>query len=202
MNPLTDQIAHRAAVLLMEGESGSIDWAIHEARRLLDGSDVPAPGPGRVRQHLAALLQERGGQAAYDALRAAHLEVIEEVMGALEWGLDDARLLLAGRAAQGKIDGPGAAHMRVYTRATIGEIAALLVDVECPEPAFETVDSRHGRLERLRVDVDGQSLVLTRCQPELWGDRQHDLVTGARIATASREAFAALRIASSEPDRA
>ena len=100
-------------------------------------------------------------------------------MGALERAFRG-RTVLCGRGARGQFDGGAQLHVRLYARAELPEIAQLLVEEGFEEPSFETVETVHGRANRLRTALDGVGLAVTRCLPEWWGDRAKDLVTGAR----------------------
>lgn len=42
-------------------------------------------------------------------------------------------------------------HIRLYTRAPLDQIAGVLVDAGFEEPAIQTIDTRHGRANRLRM---------------------------------------------------
>ncbi|MHC4305383.1 MAG: hypothetical protein ACYSW2_13010, partial [Planctomycetota bacterium] len=88
-------------------------------------------------------------------------------------------------AAQGRIDGGVTVHVRLYTDAPIGDVAAALVEFGYDEPSFETANTRLGRLNRVRLEDDGLELVLTRCLPSMAGSADRDLFSGRPITTAT-----------------
>ena len=93
--------------------------------------------------------------------------------------------LLAGRAAEGLIDGGVTLHVRLYTEASIGDVAQTLVDFGYEEPGFETAQTRFGRLDRLRLADEGVEVLLTRCPPNVVGRSGVDLFSGKPVSTAS-----------------
>jgi hypothetical protein len=112
-------------------------------------------------------------------------QVAERVMTVLDQVMSHGKALLVGRAAQGLIDGGVTLHVRLYTDAPIGDVADALVEFGYDEPSFETVDTRLGRLNRLRLEDDGLELVLTRCLPHMAGSADRDLFSGRPITTAT-----------------
>jgi len=97
----------------------------------------------------------------------------------------DAEPLLAGRAARGMIDGGVTLHVRVYTQASIGDVAQTLVDFGYEEPDFETAASRFGRLDRLRFTDEGIDVIVTRCPPTVVERSSLDLFSGKPVTTAT-----------------
>lgn len=166
-DPRTDTIAREAARLLETGRAGSISHAIRTAAEALGLSGAPLPGTGRVRKHVQAMSMQALGDDCYAESIRAVWRVAEEIMTALEQGLPDAEPRLMGRGAKGQIDGGVVLYIRLHTRAAIGEVARALVEFGYDEPGFETADTRFGRFDRVRMDVDGQEVVITRCMPEM-----------------------------------
>ena len=161
----------------------SIGEAIRAAASALGYHDVDLPGHGRVRKHAQGLAMQTLGRDGYaqsvsDVWRAA-----ERVMTVLTEAIPDAEPILAGRAAQGLIDGGVTLHIRVYTHASIGEVAQTLVDFGYEEPDFETAVTQFGRLDRLRLADEGIELLLTRCPPDVVASSAVDLFTGERVTT-------------------
>jgi hypothetical protein len=182
-DPRTDAIAREAARLIESSRAASIGEAIRAAADALGYNDADLPGPGRVRQHARALAMQALGDVGYaDAVRRVW-RVAERVMTVLDQALSDVDPLLVGRAAQGLIDGGVTVHVRLYTDAPIGEVAEALVQFGYEEPAFETANTRLGRLNRVRLEDDGLELVLTRCPPRLAAKPGQDLFSGRPIAT-------------------
>ncbi|MEE8153927.1 MAG: hypothetical protein V3T53_03085 [Phycisphaerales bacterium] len=184
-DPRTDQIAHEAARLIETGQAESVDDAIHAAAHALRCHDAPLPGPGRVRQHVQAMSMQAMGDEGYAESVRNVWEIAEQLMTMLEQGLPDAPTLLVGRAAKGQIDAGVTIHIRLYTKSSIGEIAQMLGDFDYDEPAFETAETKLGRLDRLRFMEEGIEIVLTRCLPEMLKDAQLDLFKGHAIETAT-----------------
>jgi len=184
-DPRTDAIAREAARLIESSRAASIGDAIRAAADALGFKDVDLPGPGRVRQHARALAMQALGDVGYaDAVRSVW-RVAERVMTVLDQAMAHVDPLLVGRAAQGLIDGGVTVHVRLYTDAPIGEIAEALVEFGYDEPAFETANTRLGRLNRVRLEDDGLELVLTRCPLRMAGSAGRDLFSGRPITTAT-----------------
>jgi hypothetical protein len=195
-DPRTDRIAREAAVLIERGQAESLDEAIRLAADSLRLHDAPLPGHGRVRRHAQAMTMQALGDAGYAAHVRSVLAVAEEVMSALELWCGEMRgvrrsgpILLVGRAANGHVDAGATVNIRIYTRLPIGEIAGALVDVGYEEPTFETIGTRHGRLNRLRFVDDGVEVLITRCLPDTAADAGRDLFTGKPIAVLDLEAL-------------
>lgn len=174
----TDESARTAARLLATGEVADLDVAI---RRAVELHGAPAPTRKRVRAHLRAMTQQAVGREQYDEMVRALLARAEEIMTALE-ATDTCTTALVGRGARGEIDGGVTLHVRAYTALEIGELAEHLVDCGYDEPAFETADTRVGRLSRLRFLEDGIEIVVTRCPPNVGAPVDRDLFHGNRLA--------------------
>ena len=180
MNVVRDRIARRAAALVASGRERDLHRAIRIAAETLGFTrDAPLPSDAEVRRHLQGIAQESLGDAGYRDLVRSTLALAAETMETLERAFG-ARTLLCGRGARGQFDGGAELHVRLYARAELSAIAQLLVDSGFDEPSFETVDTAHGRANRLRTEQGGVELVVTRCLPEWWDGRDLDLVTGRR----------------------
>ncbi|MHC4083277.1 MAG: hypothetical protein ACYS15_13075 [Planctomycetota bacterium] len=184
-DPRTDAIAREAARLIQSSRASSIGEAIRVAADMLGIRDAELPGHGRVRKHAQALSMQALGDVGYaDSVRRVW-QVAERVMTVLDQAMPRADPLLVGRAAQGRIDGGVTVHVRLYTDAPIGDVAAALVEFGYDEPSFETANTRLGRLNRVRLEDDGLELVLTRCLPSMAGSADRDLFSGRPITTAT-----------------
>ncbi len=186
-DPRTDEIAQRAARLLETRRARDIDDAIRMAAEALGHERAVLPGHGRVREHARAMALAALGEAGYAESVRKVWEAAERLMTVLVEAMPDARVLLVGRAAQGLIDGGVTVHVRLYAETGIGEIARTLVDFGYDEPAFDTAETRLGRLSRLRLQDDGIELVITRCLQHMAKGAEEDLFTGRPIATADLE---------------
>lgn len=184
-DPRTDEIARVAARLIEAGRSAAFDEAIRAAAEKLGYRDAHLPGHGLVRRHAEALSMQAHGAEGNAERRRRILEIAERLMALFAETRDDVEPMLAGRAASGLLGGGEPLHVRLYTRADVGDLARTLVEFGYDEPAFETAETRHGRLSRMRISDDGVEIVLTRCLPELRRDAAKDLFTGAPVATAT-----------------
>jgi len=180
----TDEIAREAARLMGSNRTGSIGEAIRAAASALGYHDVNLPGHGRVRKHAQGLAMQALGSDGYARSVGDIWRVAERIMTVLAEAVPDAEPLLAGRAAQGLIDGGVTLHVRLYTQASIGDVAQTLVDFGYEEPGFETAATRFGRLDRLRLVDEGIEVLLTRCPPNVVSRSAVDLFTGKPVATA------------------
>ena len=181
----TDQIAREAARLIETGRSESVARAIRSAVDALGFHDAPLPGPGRVRRHAQAMSMQALGDAGYAESVRAVLRRAEEIMSLFGETEPDVEPVLVGRAAKGQIDAGVTIHIRLYTKASVGDLARTLVESGYEEPTFETVNTRHGRLNRLRLTEEGTEVVLTRCLPRMTPTADRDLFTGRPIKTAT-----------------
>ena len=179
-----DELARRAALLHSQGRVASIREAIH----VVGGG--PEVSPELVRRHLAAISESTLGAEEADRRRARVLESALELMHAIDDHLErfidrhpDARgVRLAGRAASGQLDGDLILHLRVLAAIDEAELAAVVVDAGTEEPRFDAMDSRHGRLRRLRTEFDGVEVHLVICPPgSVPGDRPVNLVRGEPV---------------------
>ena len=184
-DPRTDDIAREAARLIESGRVENIGEAIRVAADTLGYRNAELPGRGRVRAHARALAMQALGDAGYAQSVRRVWEGAERLMTVLHHAWPDADTLLVGRAAQGQIDGGVTVHVRLYTEAAIGAVAEALVEYGYDEPAFETANTRLGRLSRIRLEDDGLELVVTRCLPHMAGVADRDLFSGKPIRTAT-----------------
>jgi len=181
----TDEIAREAARLMESNRSASIGEAIRAAANGLGYHDVDLPGHGRVRKHVQGLAMQALGSEGYAQSVGDVWRVAERIMTVLAEAVPDAEPLLAGRAAQGLIDGGVTLHVRVYSQASIGDIAQTLVDFGYEEPDFETAGTRFGRLDRLRLEDAGIEVLVTLCPPNVVGRSSVDLFSGRPVSTAT-----------------
>ncbi len=180
-DPRTDEIAREAARLIQTGRAADIPDAMRRAVTSLGYDRARLPGSGRIRKHAQAMSMAAMGDAAYRELRLKVWRIAEQVMTVFEHIMPEAHSLLVGRAAEGLIDAGVVVHIRLHTKRTDVEIAQALIEFGYDEPAFGSVETRHGRLQQVRFMEDGQQIVLTRCTPDLAEDRGTDLVTGRAI---------------------
>jgi hypothetical protein len=187
-HPTGDEIARRAAWHLLVGHVDDYGKAI---ARAVDeaGGDVAIPSRSMVRRHAQAMRLAAKGDAGVRNEAFAALEAAAELMTVLDARHDVKRLLVMGRAATGRLDVPPVIHMRVYTRETIGTIAATLVEHGYEEPRFDTTRTRYGRLDRLRLVEQGVEYVLTRCMPEQSIDVDTDLRSGRPVQSIDLDAL-------------
>lgn len=184
---LTDRIAQRAAQHLVAHAERSLDRAVARAATELEaprGTHMPAAA--LVRRHAQGIEMEALGQRWYEAAAAARLQHAVRAMEQLERALG-APTLLAGRAAKGYTDGDATLHVRVYTKASVAEMADALVGHGFPEPVIRTVETRKGRANELRFDLPDATVAVLRCLPDWRRDSGTDLVTGRPIATRTLE---------------
>ena len=69
------------------------------------------------------------GDVGYQKAVDDFLNIAQEIMALLEASFDDLETFLVGRAAKGFCDGGTTLHIRMYTKQSVGLIAARLVDV-------------------------------------------------------------------------
>ncbi|UCD75424.1 MAG: hypothetical protein JSV91_00600 [Phycisphaerales bacterium] len=181
----TDQIASEAARLIAAGDFDDIGQAIQAAVATLKMHGAALPSKERVRKHVQAQTMATVGEEGYRGMVRGMWETVEQLMSLLAEAFDSAQVLLVGEAVKGRIEGGLNPHLRIYTRASVGEIAEVLVDHGCEEPAFDTVNTSHGRLNRLRFVDEGWEIVLTRCLPEMMTKSGIDLITGKPVSVAS-----------------
>jgi len=173
-----DEIAQRAAKLLLERGAVGVRRAIELAGTQLGFRADVWPSAALVRQHAQALTERDLGTGGHHELTRARLRIAEEIMTLLETQLAPKELWLVGRAARGQLDADPSVRVRYHGSAEIGEIAAVLVDAGFDEPTFEVLESRWGRLSQLRFRDGDVECVIVRCPPAQVTDSSLDLVTG------------------------
>lgn len=198
-----EQIAREAARLLETGKAESIRDAIERAVDALHFHGERRPSTLRVRKHAQAMNMQALGDAGYAELRYEVWRVAEELMTALEETAprkgDAAGIetLLVGRAAAGLVDAGVTIHVRAYTDLSITELARMLVEFGYDEPTFDTVHTSYGPVNRIKLNDDGQEIILTRCLPRLGISRTVDMFTGKAVTaltlSAIRQVLAAER---------
>ncbi len=176
-----DAVAQLAARLLARGDAPDLPAALRAAGARLGVPRERWPAESLVRRHAEAMAQSDLGDAGHAALVAARLAIAEEVMTLLELQARPAGLWLVGRAAKGHLDADPRLRIRVHGTMPIGELARRLVEAGYAEPAFEVVDTRWGRLERLRFREGEVECVVTRCPPAQVLDPAIDLFTGRPV---------------------
>ncbi len=182
-DPRSDLIAREAARLIEVGEFQSIDAALRQASSNPEFRGAPLPSHGRVRLHAQAMSMQSLGEGEYIERGTSIWRIADEVMSTLELGLPDSHTTLMGRVADGHFDADALIHIRLNTRATIGEAAAALVEFGYDEPAFTTADTRHGRFDQLRFSEGGINIVITRVPPGPVVHGDVDLFSGKPVAT-------------------
>ena len=180
-----DLIAHEAARLLETGSAESISAAIRQAAHSLGADDSHLPSPGRVRQHIQAMNMQALGDVGYRESVRATLTFAEELMMLLQQALPSAETLLMGRAARGLIDGSDRLYLRIYTDASVTELAEIITERGYEEPAFDTINTRFGRVNRLRIIEEGVELVLARLLPTMMEQDHRDLARDRPVETAT-----------------
>lgn len=177
---LRDRIAREAARLYEQGRAdtigGAIAHAIHEGS-LPHVSGDSRPSWGHVRKHLRGMAMQALGSEGYEARQREVWEIAEQVMTLLE----EFDPLFVGRAARGQIDGGASIYIRIYTRDPIESLAQLLVDFGYAEPAFDTINTSHGRMNRVLFEDEGWEVVITRCLPKMRKDAKRNLVRAGKV---------------------
>lgn len=182
-----DSVAQLAARMLERREACDMAHAIRAAAVHLGVDRENWPSEALVRRHFEAMVQADRGESGHDALVASRLRLAEEIMTLIDLEVRPVELWLVGRAARGQVDADPRIRIRVHAMMSIGELARDLVDAGYEEPAFEVVDTRWGRLERLRFRSDGVECVVTRCPPSQVLDSTSDLFTERPIARVDLE---------------
>lgn len=190
-----DRIARHAAKLLFSGRATTVREAISFAG-----------GSGRISRslivkHLAAMEESLLGVAAVNVRRAANLEVALEFMEILDSYFDrftelypDARgTRLAGRAAEGNLDGDPVVNLRVLAEITPAALVNLIMETGCDEPMFDVLNSRHGKLDRIRTRLSGVDVVLVICPPARVPVDENNLVRGTPVNVIDHVEVVALR---------
>lgn len=194
-----DRLARTAARLIAEGRTTDVALALRTARGMIRDPEAPAPSERLVRRHLEGLRLQAEGPAALRAERARILGVAEELLGTLMDLLDDAPVLLAGRAARGRVDAATTLNLRVYHDLPIGRLATALEERGYVEPEVGTMPSRFGRLDVVRLVEEGVPVRIARCAPDLRRHAARSLVRDEPIAIAEVAEVRRLVVEAAEP---
>ncbi len=183
-DPRTEAVAREAARLMELGQVPTLRAAIHRAMEHMRAQDALRPSALQVRQHARAMSMQALGQAGYQQRIVDMWRWVEEFMTAVEHGLPDAETVLVGRAAEGLVDAGLVIHLRVHTKESIKQLAAVLVEYDYAEPTFETVETKHGRLNRLRLvdEEEGYEAVAMRIKHTMRVQRDRCVFTGKVLA--------------------
>lgn len=155
--------------------------AIAAARAAAGAGDLPPPSRGRVRRHLVAMQQQSMGAREWALARHAMLAAVEECMAALHWAIDDLELRLAGRAAEGHIDGIEPVSMRLHSSVDDGSLCSVLEEQEFEVTGIGSLETRHGRMTRITAEAAEFDLVLLRCHHRSQVLERSNLVTGQPV---------------------
>jgi len=180
MTNLQDQVARDAARLLMEQSVEHIGAAITAARHAA-GAVGPPPSRGRVRRHLVAMQQQSMGAEDWARQQQGILASIEECMVGLGWAIDDLELRLAGRAAEGHVDGIEPIWMRLHAGIDDGDLCLVLEEQEFEITSVDSIQTRHGRMTRIAAESGDFDLVLLRCPHRAQVMEERNLITGAPV---------------------
>lgn len=188
-------VARRAVERLAEGRDLSIEGAVDDARRELRASDTSRrPTRSELRAHAQAYEESLGVDVRPQRLRATLGEVLD-VLAALEAlvlredrdGIERPGPEVYGRAALGEFDLDPVVHIRLTTCLTSTSIARTLVEIGLEEPAFTTIESRVGRLDRIDTSSALAEYRVLRIPPSISIDPDNDLVRGTRVPHAGFE---------------
>jgi hypothetical protein len=174
----TDQIAQEAARLMGSGGAATIGEAIRAAALRLRLHSAPMPSPGLVRRHAQGMAMQALGSEGHREMVRHAWRTARDIMCTLEDQLNaEGDTLLLGRGATGHFDADAQLHLRMHTAADIGLIAACLVEGGYAEPTFDTVETRLGRLNRVRLVAEGIDVTITRLPPSMRerGPKHRDL---------------------------
>ncbi len=177
-----DQVARAAARLLLEQSVTDIGAAIAAARRAAGGGPPgPPPSRGRVRRHFVAMQQQSMGAEDWARRKRGILASVEECMVGLGWALPDLELRLAGRAAEGHVDGFEPIWMRVHADIDDGDLCLILEEQEFESTSVGSIETRHGRMVRITAESEEFDLVLLRCPHRAQANEAHNPDTGAPV---------------------
>lgn len=184
-----DSIAREAARLIETGKADSIHAAIALASEHLKATGAPPPTHLQVRRHAQAMSMQALGEAGYRQRITTMWRWAEELMTTLEHGLEHTDTLLVGRAAQGHLDAGVIINIRANTDESIEAISDVLIEYGYVDPVFETVDTKYGRMNRLKVvdEEDGFEAVILRVKRGIGVDRRTCVFTGRPIASVTLE---------------
>lgn len=189
------EIARRAVERFAEGQDLSIEDAVDDARRELRGSEhARRPTRSELRAHAQAYEESLGPDVRPQRLRATFGEVLD-VLASLEGlvlredrdGIERPTPEVYGRAALGEFDLDPVVHIRLTTTLAAAAIARTLVGLGLEEPAFTTIESRVGRLDRIDTSSALAEYRVLRIPPGVSIDPDVDLLRGQRIPHAGFE---------------
>ena len=172
---ISDHVAREAAIMLRDGRIDAIGTAIDIAMDEFDARPGQRPSKSIVRKHIQAMTMQDVGDDGYRALTRRIFEVADDAMTTIELAFDDVECSLVGRAALGYHDGGVNIHIRMYTDRAADDIAELLEERGYDEVAFNTADTRYGRMNQILASDDGQPLTITRIPLGMRVDRDSHL---------------------------
>ncbi|MEE3001373.1 MAG: hypothetical protein VX908_01630 [Planctomycetota bacterium] len=181
MREETDRIARHAARLLHENRVRTISSAIHAARDAESIENVPLPGRGQVRRHLAAMRMQSLGSEGYMQLQKDMLIAIDECLARLSWEAGDIEWRITGRAAEARFDGSDAVHIRFLASIDDPTMCDLLEQQGFEVTRVGSRMSRHGRLNEINAESGVLDIVLLRCPDRSRLLDPLNLVTGRPI---------------------
>ena len=182
-----DQLAREAARELFQQPGLALAAALARARSTLGADTLPRPARSLVMRHLEAMMQRAHGTAGLEELRRQRLESILELLDLVETIAAPEAIVIAGRLAEGYMDGPLEVHARLYGCKPLESIAGVLEETGVEDLAFKTADTRLGRLSRLVLRSDGIDYIMTRCPMTMHKDADRNLFSGERIAVVDLE---------------
>ena len=179
-----DRIARDAARLLHDGSETTVQAAICGPLRRRGGDAAAAFRGG---SGTSAMQQQSMGAASW---RVRHsVEAVEECMAGLHWAVEDLELRLAGRAAEGVVDGLEPVWMRVHSTVDDGVLCSVLEEQEFEVTGIGTLETRHGRMTRITAEAAEFDLVLLRCHHRSQVLEAVNLVTGGPVSLVELESF-------------
>ncbi len=110
-------------------------------------------------------------------------------MAGLHWALEDLELRLAGRAAEGHVDGVEPVSMRMHSAVDDAGVCVVLEEQECAVAGLGTLDTRHGRMTRIIAEAAEFDLVLLRCHHRSQVTDPLNLVSGSVVTLLDVEEF-------------
>ena len=101
-----DRLARDAAGAMFARRALRVAEAIELAMRSVKGVPPPRPSQSLVMRHLEAMQESAHGKAGFDALRLQRLELVLEVLDLVQNLGSPEGVVLAGRIAEGHLEGP------------------------------------------------------------------------------------------------
>lgn len=176
-----DQLAQRAARYMFDDGALDVSKAIEQASKALGKKGLQPPRRSLVLRHLHAMQEVAFGEAGVKAQRQEQQRLIVELLDLVDSLTRPQAIVIAGRVAQGHMEGPLEVFVRVYEGAPLESIVQDLEEAGVRDVSFATAESRFGRFPRLVFVSDGIRFVLTRCPRELYDERGLDLFKGSPI---------------------